>query len=381
MAKIKSFNASFPDLQDIPDVSGFFDQAKHLFPEYRSRDVYQQDQYEAIYIYEQENIRGSHVGIITLVDVQDYLDGKIIRHELTLEAKENIMLGLLEERQAMIKPAVITYPEVPEISKKINRLKKRKSPDFSAHYLGSIHRIWAIRKKKQIARLVQLFSDHVPLTYIGDGHHRAATSAIRYKKLKSENPNHTGNESYNFLLSAFFADKQLKIFEFNRVVSTLNRYSPKGLKAELRKNFLMTKSYEPVVPQSKYEIGMYISNKWYRLTPKDALLENGNGLSDKLAVSIWNREILGKVLNIHNPRTDSRIKYIEGPKGVEAIMKKVGKNSFAVGFSFYPIPLKEVMDIADAGETMPPKSTWFAPRMHNGMIVHLFDPVSLETLD
>ncbi len=372
MAKIRPFKASFPELENIPDTNGFFSEAKHLYPEYSARGIFKSDKEESLYIYEQESALGAQTGLIALTDIQDYIDGQIVKHELTLEHKEQIMLNLLDERHAMIKPTLLTYPSIPKISNLLNKLKQKNLPTTSIHFQGAMHRFWKISKPKQIEKLVALFKSELPLTYIGDGHHRAATTAIRYKELKKSNPNHTGNEYYNCLFSVFFADDQLKIFEFNRVVTTLNRFPPKAFKAELRKDFIISKCYAAAIPRSKFEIGMYLSNKWYSLTPKPHLLEKGSLLSDKLAVSIWNREVLNKVLDIKDPRTDSRIQYIEGPKGVDALMKKTGKNSFSVGFTFFPVELEKLMEIADAGETMPPKSTWFTPRMHNGLIVHQF---------
>lgn len=373
MAKIQPFNASFPQLENIPDVPDFFKNAKYLFPEYLNRAVYKKAKHPAFYIYEQENVLGSHVGLLALIHIEDYLKGKVVKHELTLSPKEEIMLGLLNERQAMIKPTVLTYPHVPEILDLLLKLKKELDPVFTTHFSKAMHRYWQINDERTVKKLTKLFRNHIPLTYIGDGHHRAATTAIRYHQLKAENPNHTGKEYYNYLLSTFFDASQLKVFEFNRVVTTLNSLEPAALKKQISKKFHLEDSFESVKPTKPYEIGMYLDNKWYKLTPKKKYIPRKGLLSEQLSVSIWNKEILKNILGIEDPRSDTRIQYVEGPKGLDSIMKRVGKNSFAVGFSFYPIALKDLMSIGRAGETMPPKSTWFVPRMFNGMIVHEFD--------
>jgi len=371
VAKIQPFNASFPNLGDIPDVTDFFKNAKYLFSEYLNRKVYNRSDRPAFYIYEQENALGSHVGLLALIHIEDYLKGGIVKHELTLSTKEKIMLGLLEERQAMIKPTVLTYPHIPEILDILIRLKKELDPVFTTHFSKAMHRYWKLDDERTIKKLTKLFRK-IPLTYIGDGHHRAATTALRYHKLKAENSKHTGKEYYNYLLSTFFDASQLKIYEFNRVVTTLNSHKPHSLIKQISKKFHVQDSFEAVKPESSYEIGMFLDNKWYKLTPKKKLIPKKGALSSQLSVTIWNNQILKDILGIDDPRTDTRIQYIEGPKGLDAIMKRVGKNSFAVGFSFYPVALEDLMAIGRAGEIMPPKSTWFVPRMYNGMIVHEF---------
>ncbi len=372
MAKIQLFNASFPKLEGIPDVPDFFKNAKYLFPEYLSRKIYSRSKRPGFYIYEQENALGAHVGLIALIHIEDYLKGKVVKHELTLSTKEEIMLGLLDERKAMIKPTVLTYPHVPAILDLLMKIKKESDPVFTTHFSKAMHRYWEVKDGQAVKKLTKLFRNHIPLTYIGDGHHRAATTAIRYHELKAANPNHTGNEYYNYLLSTFFDTSQLKIYEFNRVVTTLNSHNPESLKKRISKKFHLHESFEPVKPDAPYDIGMYLDNKWYRLSPKKKSMPKNGSLSDQLSISIWNKEILTDILGIEDPRSDTRIQYVEGPKGLDAIMKRVGKNSFAVGFSFYPVDLEDLMAVGRAGEIMPPKSTWFVPRMFNGMIVHEF---------
>ncbi len=371
MATIRPFRASFPSLDNIEDKQDFFDKAKSLFPEYLARKIYNLQDEEGFYIYENTIQDISFTGLICLSSLKDYINGDIVRHEHTIKTKEKIMLNLMAERQALIKPVVLTYPEDKEITTFLFQLKKKYDPVMSVFYLDGLHRVWPITAREEIDQIAAFFKERVGKTYIGDGHHRAATSLMRYQKFQEESTGNEDSKSFDCLLSALFSSDQLRIHEINRIVETLNGHSPEELIIALREKFFVEGQFEPSKPKTKYEIGMYLDKKWYLLTPKQSLLKGLISTKDQLAVSIWNDHVL-KILGIEDPRTDKRIKYVDGEKGVEKVASKVGKNAFAVGFTFFPVALEDLMAIADAGDVMPPKSTWFTPRMRNGLVVHQF---------
>ena len=372
MAHIKPFKAAIPILDNIPDKETYFETAKEHFPQSWNKGLYTQLDQNAFFVYEIKKPDRSHTGLVATVDIRDYLKGHIVRHEKTLAAKRNQMLDLFYQREAHIKPALLVYRNESTIDDLIEDYKKTQPVLYSTEFKGAAHTFWIISDDKEIDKLVRLFKEKISCTYIADGHHRTEATAILYRKILKLYGEETEGRPYQRILCALYSSGQLAIHEFNRVIKTLNNYSEKGFKAELRKYFIIKKQGEPFQPSSKHEIGMYISRKWYKLEPKQKLLSLKDQFVDRLDVTLLNKLVMKQILQIKDISNDPRISYVEGPKGLKSLERKVGKNHHAVAFSLYPVSLEELLAIADAEETMPPKSTWFEPRMRNGFIVSHF---------
>ncbi|MEM7102281.1 MAG: DUF1015 family protein [Bacteroidota bacterium] len=373
MAVIKPVKPVIPNLDLIDEPADFFDRVKEEFPAFWSQNKFLSDYPESFVVYQQEKDDRTHTGLIGYIDIREYLDKKIIRHENTLQAKRNQMMELFFQREAHVKPALLAYSRVDEIEALLEKCIDIYPVLYQQEYRKAIHRFWLVNEQAHIDEFKRLFKEKVARTYIADGHHRSEATAIMFRKILKLYGEETGGKPYDVLLSAFFASDQLTIHEFNRVVVTQNNYSDKGFKAELRKHFIIEKQGGQFFPAAKNEIGMFIRKKWFKLTPKPHLLNKKDKLIDRLDVSLLNRVILKKVLGIKDVRHDARVKYVEGPKGLGSLEKKVGKNQSAVAFSLFPIRIEELMAIADADEIMPPKSTWFEPRMHNGFVSTRFE--------
>lgn len=364
MATIKPFRATLPNLDKIEDTAAFFEQVKEQYSLFYQQGFFKSLKEEVFVVYRLSNERRTFTGLLACTDIKDYLKGKIIRHELTLEEKEKKMAGLVKERGAMIKPTMLTYPKVDAISLLLHQCADEYPLLYEVEFRGARHRFYAIKKQKHIDELVRLFAKYVSRTYIADGHHRFATTANLYKE----------NKAIRYQLSGFFSADQLEIHEFNRLVETLNNYSSKGFKAELRKFFIIKKLREARKPKAAHEIIMHLNQKWYALMLKESELRKLSEASpsEKLDVSLLNKVVLHRVLGIKNVRSDVRVKYLEGTKGLEEVRRKVSKSQHRVGFILHPIGMEEFMTVSDAGEILPPKSTFFAPRMRNGFVVHQF---------
>ncbi len=371
MADIRPIQGAIPNLESLTNTDSFFDSVKVHFPRYWESGHFQEFEDKAYFVYEQK-IRGiKRIGLIASIEIYEYLIGNILRHEHTLEAKRAYMMKLFEERQAHIKPTLLTYPKVDGINEILKSSRTEENFCYSTIYKDTKHSIWKISDKQTIQKITSIFQDKIHKVYIADGHHRTATAAILYQQMRDGKKEANG-KNYNHLLAAFFSSDQLDIHEFNRVVSTLNNYSPKGFRAELRKHFIVEKKQNPFQPKQPNEIGMFIEKKWYKITPKDNFLKRFTKEEDKLAVSWLNDIVLKKILKIEDVRADQRIEYVEGPKGLKALERKVGRNMQAVAFSLYPIQFDILTKVADQEGIMPPKSTWFEPRLRNGMVITRF---------
>ena len=376
MARIKPFKAAIPKLDRIIDKELYFDTVKENFPQKWAEDFYESIDEPAFYIYEIRSENTSQTGLLATVDIRDYLSGLIVRHEKTLAVKRNQMLDLFFSREAHIKPTLLVYKDKSAINKLVSKCKDKIPILFKTNFKNAVHIFWKVSDKTTVDKFISLFRDKVPLTYIADGHHRTEATAILYRKVLKLYGEDTKGRPYQRILCALYSSNQLAVYEFNRVIKTLNNYSQKGFKAELRKYFIIEKQVGRFKPASKNEIGMFISRKWYKMTPKPDLLEDCDKLVDRLDVSILNKVVLENILEIKDITNDPRVSYVDGPKGSVSLEKRVGKNQNAVAFSLFPVSIEDLMEIADAQETMPPKSTWFEPRMRNGFIVCHFSKIN-----
>ena len=331
------------------------------------RGEFIREQKACYYIYElvyQERVQD---GIAACVAVKDYTDGVIRRHENTRRDKEEDRIRHIDACQAQTGPIFLAYRSQQELQQIVEREKEREPVyDFETED-GVIHRVWIITSEKVIARITELFGqmDHL---YIADGHHRAA-SAVRIGLQKAEAAkNPTGEEEFNYFLAVMFPKEQLRILDYNRVVKDLHGLSVEQFLEKLQEKFTVEARTEAVSPEKKGTFGLYVDGTWYALTYKgdmDAL-----ETVDRLDVSILQKEVLDALLGIQDPKTDQRIKFVGGIRGLQELEKNVDQDGWAAAFSMYPTSMDELLDIADAGLLMPPKSTWFEPKLRSGLFIH-----------
>lgn len=331
------------------------------------RGEFIREQKACYYIYElvyQERVQD---GIAACVAVKDYTDGVIRRHENTRRDKEEDRIRHIDACQAQTGPIFLAYRSQQELQQIVEREKEREPVyDFETED-GVIHRVWIITSEKVIARITELFGqmDHL---YIADGHHRAA-SAVRVGLQKAEaEKNPTGEEEFNYFLAVMFPKEQLRILDYNRVVKDLHGLSVEQFLEKLQEKFTVEARTEAVSPEKKGTFGLYVDGTWYALTYKgdmDAL-----ETVDRLDVSILQKEVLDALLGIQDPKTDQRIKFVGGIRGLQELEKNVDQDGWAAAFSMYPTSMDELLDIADAGLLMPPKSTWFEPKLRSGLFIH-----------
>lgn len=376
MAKISPFRAALPDLSDIISFDDFFGSAKRKFPMYLSDGIYYQNKKKSFYIYRIKRSHRSHTGFLACTNVLDYINGKIKKHENTLAAKEAKMMRLFEERQALIKPILLTYPNVLEIDALINRITTSTPPSFHIPFQDEEHIFWQIEDPKRIEALTEAFDNHVKESYICDGHHRAKTSELLYKRyLKSEELN-KDKAQFNFMLVAYFPASEIEIHNYNRVIADLGTLSQKGFLEQLAVYYNIEPTEKNYTPISKHEMGMYLENQWYKLVLKKAYSPGPNTITkETLDVYFLNKFVLEGILQIEDVRTEPDIKYIEGPKGAFSLERKVREGKAKIGFNLYPVALEDLIKISDEKDTLPPKSTWIEPRMRNGFISHLYKEV------
>lgn len=373
MATIAPFRAALPDLTDIISFDDFFGSAKRKFPLYLSDGIYEQETTEAIYIYRIKRPNRSYTGVLACTNVEDYINGKIKKHENTLAVKEAKMMRLFKERNALIKPILLTYPNELKIDALINRITASTPPSFVIPFQDEEHIFWKIEEKIRIQTLTKMFEELVPTAYICDGHHRARTSEILYTQSKENNPNHTGEEPYNNMLVSYFPASEIEIHNYNRIITDLGTLSYDDFLNELKNIFHVYGTPKAVQPIAKHQLGMYMDKQWYQLVLKEEHIPSEDALTNEsLDVYILNRLVLEGILGIDDVREEESIRYLEGPKGAFGLERRVREGKAAVAFNLYPVALEDLIAISDEGGTLPPKSTWIDPRMRNGFIAQLY---------
>ena len=366
--QIQAFKATYPRKKLITSADSFFGKVKEEYPVFRDSGFFKQRKQPGLYIYRIDEPLRSYTGLLTLASMDEYQEGNIKIHEHTLAAKEQRQIQLLMHRKAAVKPVLLTYRGVEEIDKLIKKQLVEKDP-FMHYYFeeeDEHHWIWEIKEEKTIKKLQKLFAEKVPTAYIADGHHRTAAMALLREQAETEGL----PPCYNYLLSAFFPTRELDIFEFNRIVVNTNGLSPTRLIASLSQwaKVKVLDQYKPL--KQKHEWLLFLNNEWFHFQWREETLKAHQNDEVLLDVSLLNKLVLQDILGIEDPRTDVRLKYIEGPRGIDAFKQLVNKAENRLGFILFPIDIKDFLHIADAGKVLPPKSTWFEPRMRNGLLVH-----------
>ncbi len=366
--QVRPFRAVYPRKKLITSPDSFFGKVKEEYPVFRDSGFFKQRKQDGMYIYRIDEARRSYTGLLLLSSMEDYEQGHIKVHEHTLAAKEQRQIQLLMHRRAVVKPVLLTYPAVEGIDKLLKKQMKEKDP-FVHYYFeeeDEHHWVWEIKDEKTLARLQKFFEEQVPVAYIADGHHRTAAMSRLRRQAEEEGL----SRCYDYLLTAFFPTGELDIFEFNRVVTEMDHLSPAGLMARLSAlvDIEPLEEYQP--PREKHEWLMLLQEEWFRLRWRPEVLEAHAGEEVVLDVSLLNELVLHDLLHVKDPRTDSRLKYVEGPRGIDVFEQIVQKSENRIGFVLHPVDIEDFLHIADAGKVLPPKSTWFEPRMRNGLLVH-----------
>ena len=375
--RILPFKAIYPVLDQVPHSNDFFDTVKFQFHEYREKGLFQPTDVEAIYIYRITDTDGNKfTGVVSCVDVADYFSGNMKKHEKTILKNEELQSDLLQKRSAAIKPVLLTYPSVRKNSSIWSDGEKtEKEPQlrnflldyienhkkfYIIHINGEKHCFWQIAEPEVIEQIQDIFKTEIPQAYIADGHHRSASFAALHHKLKSPK---TAK-----MLCAFFPEEDLQIQAYNRTVADLNGMTQDEFLSELTHFFKVKVLKKGVKPYAKFEMTMLLGGKWFQLNwRKSELKEFAQGLV-LLDVHLLNEKILKPMLGVKNIREDARVKYIEGTKSIKKIEDACPTEG--VAFCLFPVEFQDMVTIADSNGILPPKSTFFEPRMKNGLLVY-----------
>jgi len=363
--KIYPFQAIYPELEIITSVDSFFGSVKHQFEKYRKTGFFKRASQEAFYIHEIIKFGRVYRGLIATTDISDFLDNKILVHENTLAAKQQTMMELLLDRKAMIKPILLGYDNNSKIDAYLEKFVKNNKPVVKGDFeeTEESHRFYEIADGNEILKLSKLFNG-IKKSYIADGHHRRATILHLYKKKKFR----AEKGVRQTFLTAMFPFTDLEIYDFNRVATVFDIISRNAFIVALSKYCKIKLLNKPRKPKSKFEITMYFDGEWFSLKWKKKMLDNTKKSKVVLDADLLNEYVFNQILSIEDVKVTSRVKYYEGVNGLDNVIYTVNSDSKKVGFCIYPVTIDELKLVADNKLDLPPKSTWFEPRMKNGMI-------------
>lgn len=361
---------------DLPEGTDPYDasvyaKARENFEAMRNQGILVQDPAPCYYLY--RLIMGAHqqVGLVAAAHVSDYDSNRIRKHEFTRPDKEDDRVRQVDALNAQTGPVFLTYPHHADIDAlAANIMGAAPDMDLTAD-TGVQHTIWRITDPQHIELITRTF-DAMPNLYIADGHHRSAAASRVASARKAANPSHTGEEAYNYFLSVIFPDNQMQILDYNRVITDLHGHSAEAFLAAAEKSFHMEKTSSQCKPSQAGEFGMYLAGQWYRLTIRTELVPQDNPVA-RLDVSLLQDNLISPVLGISDPRRDKRIDFVGGIRGLDELERRVDSGEMSLAFALYPTSMAQLMAVADAGEVMPPKSTWFEPKLADGLVSHLLD--------
>lgn len=347
-----------------------YDKAVENFKMFQEKGWLVQDDKENYYVYAQTMNGKTQYGLVVGAYVPDYMNGVIKKHELTRRDKEEDRMKHVRVNNANIEPVFFAYPDNAELDAIVAKYTAHKPEyDFIAPGDGFGHTFWVIDGKEDIDRITALFAD-MPALYIADGHHRSAAAALVGAEKAAQNPNHKGDEEYNYFMAVCFPASQLTIIDYNRVVKDLNGLTAEQFLKALEKDFIVEEKGESIYkPSSLHNFSLYLAGKWYSLTAKPGTYDDNDPIG-VLDVTISSNLILDEILGIKDLRSDKRIDFVGGIRGLEELKRRVDSGEMAMALALYPVSMKQLMDIADTGNIMPPKTTWFEPKLRSGLIIH-----------
>ena len=356
--------------EHAPEV---YAKALENFTAFKANGWLVQDEQELYYVYAQTMNGRTQYGLVVCASVEDYLNGNIKKHELTRRDKEEDRMKHVRVNNANIEPVFFAYPDNAEIDSIVKKYTaKTPEYDFVAELDGFGHTFWIIDDTADILRITEVFAT-IPSLYIADGHHRSAAAALVGAEKAKQNPNHKGDEEYNYFMSVCFPESQLSIIDYNRVVKDLNGLSDEEFLSRLSTHFTIEEVGSEIYKPSKlHNFSIYLSNKWYSLTAKESTY-NDNDPIEVLDVTISSNLILDEILGIKDLRSDKRVDFVGGIRGLGELKKRVDSGEMKVALALYPVSMKQLIDISDSGNIMPPKTTWFEPKLRSGLVIHSLD--------
>ena len=347
-----------------------YEKAAENFQLFQDKGWLVQDEEEHYYIYAQTMNGKRQYGLVVGAYVPDYINGVIKKHELTRKDKEEDRMKHVRVTNANVEPVFFAYPDSPVLDALVEKYTKEEPEyDFLGAGDGFGHTFWIIDQKEDIATITKEFKK-MPSLYIADGHHRSAAAALVGAEKAKNNPNHTGEEEYNYFMAVCFPANQLTIIDYNRVVKDLNGLTSEQFLERIEKNFVVEKKgKEPYRPNQLHNFGLYLDGEWYSLTAKPGTYDDNDPIG-VLDVTISSNLILDEILGIKDLRSDNRVDFVGGIRGLEELSRRVDSGEMRAALALYPVTMKQLMDIADTNNIMPPKTTWFEPKLRSGLVVH-----------
>jgi uncharacterized protein (DUF1015 family) len=358
---------------DLPDHIDQYDplvyeKARNNIDTFLSKGILIRDEKPMLYIYRQTMGKQVQTGIVACVSIDDYLNNAIRKHELTRVEKEKDRINHFDTCNANTEPVFLTYRDRYDIRSMIDAWIKSYDPVYDIKTADGVdHTLWTVDNETTIKSLVNLFDD-ISSLYIADGHHRSASAVNVGLKRRKENPNYTGDEEFNYFLAVIFPDKDLNILDYNRIVKDLNGLTPDEFLSKISLIYDIEIRKDRYKPEGKHIISMYLDGRWYKLVAKENIIPEDP--VKRLDVSILQETILSPILGINDPRTDNRISFVGGIRGLEELEARVDKKTSTVAFALYPVDIEDLLTISDEGKIMPPKSTWFEPKLGSGLFIH-----------
>ena len=359
----------FPEGTDEHDPK-VYEKAAENFRMFQDKGWLVQDEKENYYVYAQTMNGKTQYGLVVGAYVPDYMNGVIKKHELTRRDKEEDRMKHVRVNNANIEPVFFAYPDNTELDAIVKKyVSLQPEYDFIAPGDGFGHSFWVIDKEEDIVAITKAF-EAMPALYIADGHHRSAAAALVGAEKATQNEHHKGDEEYNYFMAVCFPANQLTIIDYNRVVKDLNGLSPEQFLTAVGRNFVVEKKGTGIYkPQALHNFSLYLAGEWYSLTAKPDTYDDNDPIG-VLDVTISSNLILDEILGIKDLRSDKRIDFVGGIRGLEELKKRVDSGEMEMALALYPVSMKQLMDIADTGNIMPPKTTWFEPKLRSGLVIH-----------
>ena len=362
------------DFEPIADEHSqeVYDKAVENFRAWRERGWLRQDEQECYYVYAQTMNGRTQYGLVMCCHFEDYLSGAIKKHELTRPDKEEDRMIHVRNQQANIEPVFFAYPDNAEIDAIVAEAAAKPAEyDFTAADTFG-HKLWVIDNPDTCRRITEIFAT-IPALYVADGHHRTAAAARVGAERKAQNPHHTGEEEYCYFLAVTFPESHLRIIDYNRVVRDLNGLTEEEFLTALAENFTVEKVGSDIyTPTTLHNFSMYLAGEWYSLTAKEGTYDDNDPIG-VLDVTVLSDLVLDKILGISDLRTSRRIDFVGGIRGLGELARRVDSGEMKVAFALYPVSMRQLIDIADTGNIMPPKTTWFEPKLRSGVVIHTFE--------